>query len=83
MGLFSSSRMTPEQLAAAKGKAQTGNDLHRLASAANGFGVTRATREKAAAELEKQVGKGKAKRLQEDAARRAGAKPKGLGRFFG
>ena len=77
------SRMTPEQLAKVKGKAASGNELHQLASTANGFGVTRAAKEKADADLVKQVGKRKAERLKEDAAQRAGAAPKGLRKWLG
>ena len=82
MGLFSS-KMTPEQLAKAKGNGQTANQLNDLATKANGSGETRATAQKAAKDLERQVGKRKAAKLQEDALRRAGARPKGVGRFFG
>jgi hypothetical protein len=74
--------MTPDQLAAAKGKARTNNDLHRLAMAANGLGVTRVERERAQGELERAVGKRRTTQLKETALQRAGARPKGLGRFF-
>jgi 50S ribosomal subunit-associated GTPase HflX len=74
--------MTPEQLAQAKGQSGRGNELSALARAANGHGVSRTTKEKAATELTRQVGKSKAKQLQETELRRAGAKPKGLGRWF-
>lgn len=76
------SRMTADQLAQAKDAAATSSDLGRLATAANGHGVTRADKAKAAAALEQQVGKRQAARLQEDALQRAGAAPKGLRRWF-
>jgi len=72
------SRMTTEQLAKAKGSTNRAAELRRLATAANGLGVTRADKERAAAELERQFGKRGAARLKEDALRAAGARPKGL-----
>lgn len=78
------SRMTPEQLAKAKGLASTNNDRNKLATRAAGLGVSRADRERAAAELEKQVGKKKAAQLREDAIRQAGGGRRGLlGRLLG
>jgi len=76
------SRMTAEQLAKAKGSTGRADELRRLATAANGLGVTRADKDRAAAELERQAGKCGAARLKEDALRAAGARPKGLSRFF-
>lgn len=77
------SRMTDAQLAKLKGKAQTSNEINKLATAANGHGVTSVERRKAQAALEQQLGKKGAAKAQETALQRAGAKPKGLGRFFG
>jgi hypothetical protein len=75
--------MTPEQLKAAKGNALTGNTVASLATAANGLGVTRKERDQADGELVKRLGKRGAARAKEAALRSAGARPKGLGRFFG
>ncbi|MEU0516666.1 hypothetical protein [Streptosporangium sp. NPDC006007] len=77
------SKMTPAQIAAMKAKAETANTLNTLATAAIGGGVTRAAKERADAELVRAVGKRKAASLKEDALQRAGARPKGLRRFFG
>ncbi|WP_326646034.1 hypothetical protein OG884_15395 [Streptosporangium sp. NBC_01755] len=77
------SKMTPAQLAAAKGAAKHSSDLGGLATAANGLGVSRADKAKAAAALEQRVGKRQAARLKEEALQRAGAAPKGLRRWFG
>ncbi|MEU7004469.1 hypothetical protein [Nonomuraea sp. NPDC046570] len=76
------SRMTPGQAAALKAKSETANTLNDLAQAANGHGVTSVQRRRARADLENAVGAVRADKLQEDALRRAGARPKGLGRFF-
>jgi len=70
--------MTAEPLAKAKGSTGRADELHHLATAANGLGVTRVAREQAAAELERQAGKRGAARLKESALRAAGARPKGL-----
>ncbi|MFB9470579.1 hypothetical protein ACFFR3_13745 [Nonomuraea salmonea] len=75
--------MTEQQLAALKASTQSANELNKLAQAANGHGVTAVERRKAQAELEATVGTRKAKRLREDALRQAGARAKGLGRWFG
>lgn len=75
--------MTDAQLAAVKAKARTANELNRLARSANGHEVTAAERRKAERELEARVGARKAKQLREDALRQAGARPRGLGRWFG
>lgn len=77
------SRMTEEQLAALRAKIQNSNELNKLAHAANGHGVTAVERRRAATDLEAMVGKKKAKRLREQAVRQAGARGKGLGRWFG
>lgn len=82
MGLFGS-RMSDEQLAAAKGKGQTANELNTLATKANGFGVSRQDARKADADLVKQVGRRTADRLKEDAVQRAGGAAKGLRKWFG
>ena len=82
MGLFSSS-MSDAELRALKERGDTANTLRRLAVAANGHGVTSVERRKARAELERAVGRRKADKLQEDALRQAGARPKGLARLFG
>lgn len=75
-------RMSPEQLA--KAKSSTGNTLRKLALHANGHGgVTRVEARKAEQELERAVGKRKAKQMRESALQAAGAPPKGLRRFFG
>jgi len=72
------SRMTPDQLARAKGKARSTDDLNRLATTAlPSSGATRAEQRRAAAELQKRVKPREVKRLQEDALRRAGAKKRG------
>ncbi|GIH69423.1 hypothetical protein [Sphaerimonospora thailandensis] len=76
-------RMTPEQRAAAKAKAQAANDLDRLARTALGDNATSVEQRKAQAALERQVGRRKAEQLKERELRRAGAKAKGLGRWFG
>jgi hypothetical protein len=71
-------RMPAEKLAKAKGKAQTTDTLNRLATTAlPSSGATRVEQRRAAAELERAVGPRKAKRLQEDALQRAGAKKRG------
>ncbi|MCT9932470.1 hypothetical protein N5079_19905 [Planotetraspora sp. A-T 1434] len=82
MGLFSS-KMTDAQLAALKGKGQSSNDLRALAIAANGHEVNSSQKRRARQELERTVGKRKADKLQEDALRQAGARPKGVSRLFG
>ncbi len=76
------SKMTDGQLAELKGKIQRDNEVHALATAANGHGVTSVERRQAQAELEARLGKRGAVKAQEQALQRAGAKPKGLGRFF-
>jgi uncharacterized sporulation protein YeaH/YhbH (DUF444 family) len=76
-------RMSPQQLAKAKGQASTTNHIRALATAANGHGSTRQQQRKAEAELERALGSRRAKKAKEDALRSAGARPKGLGRFFG
>ncbi|MGW4802501.1 hypothetical protein ACWEPC_59815 [Nonomuraea sp. NPDC004297] len=80
--------MTPQQLARFRQSAETGGYLRDLARTANGHGpnstgVTRQEKDKADKELEKTVGRRRANQLKESALRAAGAKPKGLGRFFG
>lgn len=76
-------RMSDAQLAELKARTENANELNELARAANGHGVTAAERRKADAELQAAVGTRKAKRLREDALRQAGARGKGLGRWFG
>ncbi|MFN2636946.1 MAG: hypothetical protein ABR585_07970 [Gemmatimonadaceae bacterium] len=76
------SRMTPEQLAKAKGTTRSADDIRKLATAANGLGVSRRDRDAAAAQLEKQFGKRGAAQRKEEALQSAGARPKGLRRFF-
>ncbi|MGW3352114.1 hypothetical protein ACWDA3_53220 [Nonomuraea rubra] len=75
--------MTEEQLAALRARTANSNELNKLAQAANGHGVTSVERRRAEAQLEAAVGTRKAKRLREDALRQAGARGKGLGRWFG
>lgn len=78
------SRMTPQQLAQAKAKAANANELNKLAATAYaGSGATPAKQQEAQAVLVAAVGPRKAKKLTEQALQRAGARPKGLGRFFG
>lgn len=77
------SRMTPEQLAAAKAKTDNANGLNAMATRANGHGVSRADKQKADAALIAAVGKRKAKQFKETALQRAGAPRRGLGRLFG
>jgi hypothetical protein len=81
--------MTPEQLAAYKDRSARANELNRLATKAAGLGVTSAEAQRAQAALIEATkdAKGrpnqrKVKQLQEDALVRAGAKPKGLSRWF-
>ncbi|MBB4917427.1 hypothetical protein [Streptosporangium saharense] len=75
--------MSPEQLAKAKKASSDATYFGQLAEAAEGLGVTRVQREKAAAELEKAVGRRKAAAYRESALQRAGAPPKGLRRWIG
>jgi hypothetical protein len=77
------SKMTPKKLAEARAAADTANTLNVLATKANGLGVSRADRDKAAAALERAVGSRKAERLKETALQRAGARRRGLGRLLG
>lgn len=77
------SKMTPAQLAKAKGQVGKANDLTRLAIAANGHGVTSVEKRKAQAVLEGQLGKKGAAKAQEEALRRAGAGRRGLRDLFG
>ena len=77
------SRMNDAQLAKLKGKTTTSNDVHELANAANGHGVTSVERRKAQAELESRLGAKGAAKAKEQALQRAGAKPKGLRGLFG
>ncbi len=77
------SRMTPEQLAETRRAAQNANDESALAIAANGHGVRRTTAQAADAELVARYGRRKANQMKEQALVRAGARPKGLARFFG
>lgn len=77
------SKMTDAQLAKLKAKAATNNDVHELANAANGHGVTSAEKRKAQEALERQLGKRGAAKAQEQALQRAGARPKGLRGLFG
>lgn len=76
-------RMPPELLAKAKGQTTASNQVRKLATAANGHGSNRQQQRQADAELERMLGSRKAKQAKEDALRSAGARPKGLGRFFG
>lgn len=82
MGLFSS-KMSDAEKADLQKRSASANDLRTLAIAANGHGVTSVDKRKARAVLEQQVGSRKANKLQEDALRQAGARPKGLGRLLG
>lgn len=78
------SRMSAQQLAEARAKASNANELNKLATKAYaGSGATPAEQKKAEAALVAAVGPRKAKQLTEQALQRAGARPKGLGRFFG
>lgn len=72
----------PEKLARAKAAAKAANEEARLARAAIGGG-TRADQEKAQAALVDRHGRRGAARLVEQEMRKMGARPKGLGRFFG
>lgn len=83
MGIFSS-RMTPAQLAKAKGQGATTGKLNRLADAANGDNTSRAGRARARQELERLAGsKKRADQLQEESMQRAGARPGLARRLFG
>ncbi|MFC3982488.1 hypothetical protein [Streptosporangium jomthongense] len=75
--------MTPEQLAKLKKSSSDATYFSQLAEAAEGLGVTRVQRDKAAAELEKALGRRGAAAYRESALQRAGASPKGIRRFFG
>ncbi|GAA2860350.1 hypothetical protein [Nonomuraea rubra] len=76
-------RMPPEKLAKAKGQAQQAGEASKLARAANGHGVTGAERRKAEETLVRTFGKRKAAQLKENELLRAGARPKGLRKWFG
>lgn len=76
-------RMSPAQRARADEQSGRAADRARLAIAANGHEVTRIEKYRARAALVSEVGKRKADKLQEAAIRQAGARPKGLARFFG
>jgi hypothetical protein len=76
-------RMPPEKLARAKGQAQQAGEAGELARAANGHGVTAAERRKAEETLVRTFGKRKAAQLKENELLRAGARPKGIRRWFG
>jgi len=75
--------MTQQQLAEARRAARNANEESALAIAANGLGVSRTTAQAADAELVARYGQRKAKQLKEQALVRAGARPRGLARFFG
>lgn len=76
-------KMTADQLAKLKSQSERANALRGLALTALGDNATSVEQRKAQSELEHAVGKRKANQLKEDELRRAGAKAKGLGRFFG
>lgn len=77
-------KMTDQQLAAAKAAADNRNTVHKLATAANGHGVTRQEARQADAALVAATGsRRKADKAKEAALQRAGARPKGLGRWLG
>ncbi|MFI6541443.1 hypothetical protein ACIBHY_53950 [Nonomuraea sp. NPDC050547] len=75
--------MSDKQRRQAAAAARDANQLRALAIAANGHGVSRQDRNRAAEKLHQAVGERKAQQLQEDALRQAGAGAKGLRRFFG
>ncbi|WP_049562268.1 hypothetical protein [Nonomuraea sp. SBT364] len=64
-------RMPPEMLARARGQGQATNKRNQTADVANGFGVTRADKQRARRELIAEVGPRKAKQLMRDSADRA------------
>ncbi|WP_214110669.1 hypothetical protein [Acrocarpospora catenulata] len=76
------SRMTPEQLAALKGRAAKADELNDLALLATGMSSTRVEARRADAELERRVGRRRAARLKEDIKVQAGARSKGLRRWL-
>ncbi|MEV0382912.1 hypothetical protein [Nonomuraea sp. NPDC050643] len=81
-------RMNPEKYAATKNAGRQNDHLRDLANAANGhgrnnMGVTRQQKERAQKDLVRAVGDKKAGQLKEEALRAAGAKGKGLRRWFG
>ncbi len=84
MGLFSS-RMTPEELARAKGQGGQNSATRRLAQQANGHGANSVDAAKAREELVRKYGERGANRLQEVELQSAGAAPKLLSkaRWFG
>lgn len=68
--------------AALRAKSARAAELSRLADRANGNGTTRVQQAEAEAALIADVGKRKTARLKEASLQRAGARPKGVGRFF-
>lgn len=78
------SRMSAQKYADMKAAADNRNALHRLATTSYaGSGATPAEQQKAEKALVDAVGPRRAKKLKEQALQRAGARPKGLGRWFG
>jgi hypothetical protein len=76
--------MTPQQLAELRAKSANANHLNELATTAYpGSGAPKEKQRQAAAELEAAVGKKGAAKLTEAALQRAGARPKGVRRWFG
>lgn len=61
-------RMPPEKLARAKGQAATTNRRNKLALDANGFGVGRPAKQAAEAQLIRELGSRRAKKLIKGAA---------------
>jgi hypothetical protein len=74
---------TPRGWTAAREQADRANDIRRLAVAANGHSVTRQERERAETALVQRLGRRGAAKAKEAELRSAGARPKGLGRWFG